>query len=202
MGEYVGVTMNVGGTVSTDTYRELVEMAKASRLDFDAGAAAEAGKPVVFWGNRNYGNADEMEEFCRDNNLPYVLAWDAATGAFSGGAHYWQPGMKEPGECMADDAGVPVVSLPDLRRYLESGVSLAWVVAAFDPADHNRLPPLIVCGDEVATAAGAEDERALMLAALEKIASGGNADAQEALRRVNASAWVMREDRIQDETLS
>lgn len=145
MGEYVCTTMVIGGRVTRATLEALAEQADDAfggvELD-DVLCAVRNGSRLVVDGERNYGNADEMEAFCIKHELAYHLSWCAAPGALGAGAHYWRPGMAEPIDATMDDDGHPVLNAVELRRYITDGKTLDDAIADLVAADSDATPIL------------------------------------------------------------
>lgn len=137
MGEYVWVDISIGGNATAEIDAALCEM-----LTNDLGESGPEmiGAHLYAGGQRNYGNADEIETFCQENGLSYVLTWGAAGGCFDAGSHAWRPGMEAAAEFSATDDGDPSVPLAQLKRDLAAGVTLAQIVESLSIGDAANLP--------------------------------------------------------------
>lgn len=92
MGNWIYTDITIGGTVSAATAKELRELLDAE-MDGDGGPEIVGGH-LFACGQRNYGNADEVEDFCQEHGLPYVFTWEDG-GDFGPGGHAWRPGMEK-----------------------------------------------------------------------------------------------------------
>lgn len=140
MGEYVWTQIVIGGK----TTKAIADELEFLLTDHFHEQAEIVGSHMVASGERNYGNADETEEFCQEHGLPYVLTWAAAGGCFDSGAHAWRPGMDGASDFTATEAGDASVTLAELRRDHEAGVTLAEIIARLAVADSDTLPPFEV----------------------------------------------------------
>lgn len=154
MGEYVWTQIVIGGKATRAVADELQTLLEET---FPEGAE-DVGGHMVASGERNYGNADEAEAFCQANALPYVLTWAAAGGCFDSGSHAWRPGMEAAAEFTATESGDASISLPELRRDHEAGVTMAEIIARLAVADSDTLPPFEVEPHDAPDAPDAEDD--------------------------------------------
>lgn len=157
MGEYVWTDINIGGKVSASVAAELREMLDA---EFGDAEAEIVGAHLYAGGERNYGNADEVESFCQEHGLPYVLTWAAASGCFDAGSHAWRPGMEQAAEVSATDDGDPSAPLAYLKHEASKGRTLADIIEELSIGDVSALPPYVeeAGGDDAARAAGLLEE--------------------------------------------
>lgn len=138
MGNWIYTDITIGGTVSADIAKELRALLEA---EFDGENSGEiVGGHLFACGQRNYGNADEVEDFCFDHGLPYVLTWEDG-GDFGPGGHAWRQGMEK--AIPFDGKDGPGISLADLRGAAAGGASLADVIAQLSIADASTLPPYV-----------------------------------------------------------
>lgn len=143
MGEWVHTDICIGGTASEAVAEELVALLAA---DFSAFDKPEAERHWLHaHGQRNYGNADEVVEFCQRHGLPYVLSWSSCS-AFESGMHAWRPGMERAEEFDGDE--LPAMGLRELEREARAGKTLADVIAAMSIGDAKSLPPYVVQAGE------------------------------------------------------
>lgn len=139
MGEWVHTDICIGGTASETVAEELVALLAA---DFSEVHQPETERHWLHaFGERNYGNADEVEEFCQRHGLPYVLSWSSCS-AFEAGMHAWRPGMEEAEQFDGDE--LPAMGLRELEREARAGKTLADVIAAMSIGDAKSLPPYVV----------------------------------------------------------
>ena len=153
MGQSVYVDIVIGGNASAEVGIDLREMLEA---DFGSVTTRQGGQ-LCAEGYRNYGNADEAEEFCRENGLSYVLTW-ASCSEFEAGGHAWRPGMEDVFEFEGGDT--PARSLDELRRDAAAGKTLADVIDALLVGDASTLPPYVEEAGEEATDAAPAGEPA------------------------------------------
>lgn len=151
MGQSVYVEVVIGGNASAEVGIDLREM-----LESDLGSLETTKDGRLFaWGYRNYGNADEVEDFCRENDLAYVLTW-ASCSEFEAGGHAWRPGMEDVLEFEGGDS--PSLSLAELRRDAAEGKTLADIIDALSVGDVSTLPPYVEeAGEEITDAGQAEE---------------------------------------------
>lgn len=148
MGEYVWTQIVIGGKATRAVADELETLLSDQFHE----QAEMVGAHMVASGERNYGNADDVEAFCQEHDLPYVLTWAAAGGCFDSGSHAWRPGMEDAAEFTATEAGDASVTLAELRRDHEAGVTLAEIISRLSVADSDTLPPFEVEPGDVADA--------------------------------------------------
>ena len=115
MGEYVWTSIVIGGKLSRKTADKLAEFEEEFEEEFeDSGDVADAIKQkyaVCFQGEVNYGNPEELIDFCQKHKLAYNVCWAAKCGAFGSGMIYWFPDMKEPVEVDADEDSRAVITM-------------------------------------------------------------------------------------------
>lgn len=143
MGEYVWCTMDIGGKLTEATAWAIQnDFSTGYFFDGDSESAVEcmkAGGSVNLRGERNYGNADELEVFCQERGLSYNFYWSGASGSFNPGLHYWRPGMEGAKDWETNDDGDIVLTHGALARAAQDGRTLADLVNEYAlPA----LPPL------------------------------------------------------------
>ena len=136
MGESIYTTITVGGRAGARVLAALGELLADQFENVD-----DTDGRKVATGERNYGNADEVEEFCMDHDLPYVLTWCAGR-EFSAGGHAWRPGMTAAEEIDANEDGNPVMTLVDLRAAHANGATLMDVIAKLECGNPDNLPAL------------------------------------------------------------
>lgn len=138
MGNWIYTDITIGGTVSVDVAKELRALIEA---EFDGENSGEiVGGHLFACGQRNYGNADEVEDFCVENGLPYVLTWEDG-GDFGPGGHAWRPGMEKAFPFDGKDG--PGISLVELKRDADAGKTLAEIIEALSIGDASTLPPYV-----------------------------------------------------------
>jgi hypothetical protein len=83
-----------------------------------------------------------LEPFCQAHNLTYTKQAEGEHDE-DGLIGYWKPGMPRPRSCFADQAGVPAITLDDLRKARATGATLASVIQSLrEPL--IKVPPLIL----------------------------------------------------------
>ena len=165
MGEYVWTTYTIGGTVTAEHIRELVQHVmnypdQGGGGDFADGLdalkeAVKAGTALVIATSLNFGNDEALDDFLVEAGLPFSAAWSAQPGQFDAGIRYWNPGMDGVDESGGDDDGEPVIALRELRSELAAGKTLADIIAGMEPASGDAVPPLALA--EGALEAALED---------------------------------------------
>lgn len=138
MGEWVYTQVLIGGRMTKAVHDELMEHGEAEFEEVDEVTSTH----ILFSGERNYGNADETEAFCREHSLPYHLNWASASGVFDAGIHYWRPGMDAVAELSATDDGEPMIPLRELRDMQAQGHSLGAVIHLLSDGEAARVPPV------------------------------------------------------------
>ncbi len=152
MGEYVWTRVTIGGAASQSTLDALVEAAQQLFPNGDTyhsvpeliAAALANGASLHIEDSVNYGRTDELEAFCREHGLSFQAAWGAASGNFEAGLTHWSPGMAEPVEESATEAGEPILTLADLRRCLAAGSTLEDITTDLGRADAGAVPALVL----------------------------------------------------------
>ena len=152
MGNWIYCDITIGGKASAATGKELRALLKAQ---FDGDGPETTNSCLFASGQRNYGNADEVEDFCIEHGLPYVLTWEDG-GDFGPGGNAWRPGKQGP--LAFEGKNSPCVSLADLQRDAEAGKTLADIIEALSIADASTLPPYIEEAGEETTDAGPAEE--------------------------------------------
>ena len=142
MGEYVWTSVVIGGKLSRRTADKLAEFEEEFEDSGDVADAIKQKYAVCFQGLVNFGNPNELLTFCRKHKLAYNSTWAAQCGAFGSGMEYWFPDMKEPVQVDADDDGRAVVTIRALQDKLKEGRTLADVIAQYERADSQKIPPL------------------------------------------------------------
>lgn len=182
MGEWVHTEICIGGNASATVAEELATLLAAEFSETDQPEAERHW--LHAHGQRNYGNADEVEEFCQEHGLAYVLTWSSCS-AFDAGMHAWRPGMEEAADFGGDD--LPTMGLRELEREAKAGKTLADVIQAMSIADAKALPPYVVeQGEEITDASHVEEPAPVarpcvadVLARAEAFVSGFEDDEQQ-----------------------
>lgn len=125
MGEYVWTTVEIGGPITKQNLAKLDELAFVDPV-------LVGKEPVLFEGEVNYGNPEEVRDFCREHGLTYRITWACQPGQFDAGIQYWAPGMEKEREIGCDDNGDPVLSLKELKALQKAGATLAAVISAME----------------------------------------------------------------------
>jgi hypothetical protein len=124
-------SFNEGETVEVRKYiEEAVENGERLRLCGHDLAGGEA-----------YGLQEKLQEW----GVPYVASWEPG-GEYGAGVKTWRPGMGDYDSTWADEDGNALVSLYNLRQYLEKGQTIADVLQEFEIFDPRTLPPLKIAG--------------------------------------------------------
>ena len=148
MGEYVWTSISVGGKATRKVWDELFEMCDWAEQcdDLDCFASGADTGYITFQGMRNYGNADEVDEFCRDHGLTYLRHWGSAGGVFNSGAEFYSPsgGVKQ---IETNDDGEPVAPLGWLERKMKDGASLGDITAELLAASIHAVPALEIVAE-------------------------------------------------------
>lgn len=149
MGEYVWTSISVGGKATRKVWDELFEMCDEwaeQGDDLDRFASGADTGYATFQGMRNYGNADEVDEFCRDHGLTYLRHWGGAGGVFNSGAEFYSPsgGVKQ---IETNDDGEPVAPLGWLERKMKDGASLGDITAELLAASIHAVPALEIVAE-------------------------------------------------------
>jgi hypothetical protein len=159
MADRVSVTFTLGGTLSPESYLELVAVIAAEGLSIEwDGEAFEpshrtVGEPLELFANEvAWGKVEALETFCHDHGLPYrfwaggfLAEWSAERIVFRGeGA---------PDSFIVDEADRVLIDRHEVGRR----GSVDAVLAYFDEAEFI-VPPLVVEGDpEIGVAATAQE---------------------------------------------
>lgn len=182
MGNWIYTDITIGGTVSADVAKELRALLEA---EFDGENSGEiVGGHLFACGQRNYGNADDVEDFCVENGLPYVLTWEDG-GDFGPGGHAWRPGMEKAFPFNGKDG--PGISLVELKRDADAGKTLAEIIEALSIGDASTLPPYIEeAGDDDADAGQVEAAPGSIAPLVEYLCIGTYTDGQRFADSVKA----------------
>jgi hypothetical protein len=165
MAEMTWTTMHIGGAIPENRIDELVEIissyfhdAQDIPEDEDAVRAVIAKNESLFiQGSVNYGNPEELKDFCQQYGLPYWCHFDAGY-EWDAGINIWRPGFEKEEDCAASAQGyTPDVTLGELRLFAKQGETLADVIAHAERFTAEAVPPLTI-GAPVADEAEAEVE--------------------------------------------
>lgn len=114
MGNWIYCDITIGGTVSAEIGAELLELLESKLGTVEP--VSDGIRPHLFAsGERNYGNGDELEDFCQEHGLPYIFTWEDG-GDFGAGGHAWRPGMEKAFPFDGKDG--PGISLVELKLSL------------------------------------------------------------------------------------
>jgi hypothetical protein len=83
-----------------------------------------------------------LERFCQAHKLTYAKQAEG-TDDLDGVIEYWKPGMSRPQSCFADQAGVPAITLDDLRKARARYADLASVIRSLREVV-LKVPPLVI----------------------------------------------------------
>lgn len=142
MGEMTWTSVCVGGAIPQNLIDELAEIVEeefSDLEDFDIVDAIEAGKSVIFVGNVNYGNPEELLAFCHKHDLPYWHWFDSGRGQWSSMINVWRPGWDEPArEVFSNTEYEPLVGLKDIAEFGSVAVLMLWL----HECKADAVPPL------------------------------------------------------------
>lgn len=124
MGDRTYTDIEFTGDMSEEQAAELVELLEAQGCDscqYDRNDLLEALKAGdSFYDTEcNYAQMEDIEEWCRDNEIGYRKSWEAG-GDYGPGLELWKPGMQQAEQCPSLEGG-PAVDLDDLVKARDSG---------------------------------------------------------------------------------
>jgi len=131
MSEDLGMYIEVGGELTEEQAKELIEIVTGEFINFEDGPdtlgklrkAAGTG-PVRWSGTSNYGMADDTVAFCLANKLPYIHHSDAKYD-YDAETRYWFPGMKQFESVLETADRDTVVLVRVIRPLIELLLSIA-----------------------------------------------------------------------------
>lgn len=133
MSEMMGVTFKVGGKIPDALVEQLLELTPESgptAEDIRAGL----GEAAVFDGSENFGDLDELKEFCRANELSYIHHTEAKY-EYSSDTEFWTPRMGDPRTVASNQSGALVLDMEEARKLVNKILRLAKDLAFTDPDD-------------------------------------------------------------------
>jgi hypothetical protein len=137
MGISLQTSFTAGGTMSAAIADDLDALAESLWLRNDDGPTrGRAGTTVNYQGERNYGNVDDLEEFCQDNDIPYIVSWEGAGGDHDAGINRWSPGDAQ--------VSTPVATLDFLKDMATKSSSAADAITALEVFTIGVLPPIVI----------------------------------------------------------
>lgn len=136
MASPVYTQITIGGTTAPAIAEEL------RKLLVDQFGTFEQKERMASRGIRNYGNADEVEDFCFQHKLPFVLSWAEQSGV-EAGMRAWRPGLGNVAKFSANSNGVPAVSLTYLKAAQKQNFTLASLIASLEIGDPSTLPAFV-----------------------------------------------------------
>jgi hypothetical protein len=154
MVEMTWTTMHIGGSLPASKIDELIALfdvfSDAQEKPDDEAELRDniaANKSLLIQGQVNYGNPDELIEFCKDNKLAFWLHFDAGY-EWDPGIQVWHPDFPAIIECAASGQGyAPVIELAMLKENLKNGSTLADVVGGLQVYTSEHCPPMTIIED-------------------------------------------------------
>jgi hypothetical protein len=154
MAEMTWTTMHIGGALPASKIEELIDLldcfSDAQEKPDDESDLRDnirENKSLLLQGQVNYGNPEELVNFCQDNKLPYWLHF-AHGYEWDPGIQIWHPDFPKVLECAASEQGyAPVIELAMLRANLKNGSTLADVVGGLEVYTSERCPPMTIIED-------------------------------------------------------
>lgn len=141
MGEMTWTSVCVGGAIPQnliDELNEIVEEEFSDLEDFDIAETIEAGQSVIFVGNVNYGNPEELLAFCHKHDLPYWHWFESGRGQWSSMIHVWRPGWDEERVVYSNTDYEPLADMKDIAEFGSVAVLLLWL----HECKADAVPPL------------------------------------------------------------
>lgn len=109
--------------------------------------ALQQGKKLSVSGFVNYGDPDEVTEFCREHDLPYSYTCEDGGGEWNACGTYWAPGMEKEANFDCADDGQPVLYVSEIRERLANG-TLAEHLDKVENYAGKAIPPLTLAQEK------------------------------------------------------
>jgi hypothetical protein len=128
MGDRTYTQIEFTGEISEEIATELVELLEAQDCvsnhdDYGSHGSLLAGLKTAhnsFYDSEcNYAMMEDIEAWCRDNDVGYLKSWMAGD-EYGPGIKLWRPGMEAAEECAALDDS-PIATLSELQKAHEAG---------------------------------------------------------------------------------
>jgi len=143
MTEMTWTAMTIGGELPESKVKELENIIDGE-FSYLAAYTIKSGETVDIAGFVNYGNPDDVKQFCADNNLTYWHHFDAGY-EWDAGVTFWKPGMESEIECGASGQGSePLLTLHELRKHAAEGRTLEMVIERLTKYESGNVPPLTI----------------------------------------------------------
>ena len=120
MSEYMGMTIEIGGTIHAQYIPEFLKRINDDLTDINGPSTEEelrkiAGKKsITLYAQSNYGECDNLKAFCREHGLSYIHTCQA-NDEYDGSYVYWEPGMDDEEGSSATQAGDMTVRVNHVR---------------------------------------------------------------------------------------
>jgi hypothetical protein len=121
MSEYMGLTMEIGGTIYAKYIPEFLKRIKDDLSDINGPTTEEelrklatGGKPITLYAQSNYGECESLKSFCQKHHLNYIHTCQAS-GECDGSQVYWEPGMDDEEGSTATQNGDMTVRVNHVR---------------------------------------------------------------------------------------
>lgn len=129
MGSSAPAQIYIGGTIkgqeTLDKFKALVDEVKEFNLNGAANIAEAQKNGEPFYlsnSDARYGEFEDLEDFCKDNNLSYVRYTGSDGGDITPMVQWWVPGMEKPvyrATSSEGDVTVPLISLQQIFSAVE-----------------------------------------------------------------------------------
>ena len=151
MTEYSPAIIYIGGKLRDDQLDELASAAEDDGAGLDWGEDSPSSDEIrvrLQPGSQLYLMNDEaphgelytLENFCSQHNLSYRRRSEAYA-EYDSEITGWEPGMDTIRHCLANQNGQPVITISNLRRYLQANTELHQVITELTWFEPWELPP-------------------------------------------------------------
>jgi hypothetical protein len=119
MAEYLGISLTIGGTLPANLIPTFLKVLKVELNDINGPTSEEElrdnnGDPIKYYATSNYGECENIKDFCEENNLGYIHTCKASDEAEQL-CQYWIPGMKNEVVLVSNHNGEPTINAEQIR---------------------------------------------------------------------------------------
>lgn len=116
MADRFNTTYRIGGTITAKQEEQLEELLEKNDVD-DHNVLLENGPLIAEFYDLECGQAEDLEEWLRENRLPYLVAVEGKY-EFSASLSWWTPEGGE-GGCPSNQQGHPLVEMSRVEDWLD-----------------------------------------------------------------------------------
>ena len=125
MSEPIGMSIKIGGTLPESLVKELVEEINDDIYDSNIDTKTDLLKcgtrgesAFKIYGMANYGECDDVKEFCRRNKLSYIHHCEASC-EYNSSISFWTPDMKAESQAFSTQNADVMVDARNIRSLMD-----------------------------------------------------------------------------------